>query len=304
MAGGLAPRSARVEGLQGERAGEQSWKRGAARDLSPSGRSPCPSAGLPGALRASSIQFAVWILEYLGAGLGRPGGGCCLERERVEPSLFGGSRRVFPQVPTLGTGIWSRDGRRNQRASPTPESGARLLLEKAAFLAGGVHRPLPLPPGPRARLEVSKSRRKGGSRRAGRWQGLWAGGSPRDSLVISIDGRDEAWSVSRVKAPVNLVFGSQSGGKSAQAPGRFSLEPPNSWALLGSTLPLYGPQQCRMLLLAPYPDPSRYPPWEGLDWALPTWLASCPVPAMSLEYSSLLPPRLTLFLGKGLNQAP
>lgn len=66
---------------------------------------------------------------------------------------------------------------------------------------------------------------------------------------------------------------------------------------------MHGPQRCRVLFLAPYPVPATGRAGEGEGWALPTSLASCPVPALSLGYSSLVPPSLTLFLGKGLKPA-
>jgi hypothetical protein len=62
-------------------------------------------------------------------------------------------------------------------------------------------------------------------------------------------------------------------------------------------------QRCRVLFLALSRVSATGQAGEGEDWALPTSLASCPVPATSLGYSSLVPPRLTLFLGKGLNPA-
>lgn len=180
--------------------------------MSPSGRSPCPGAGFPGALRACNYSLhPVCSLDsrVSGSRTGETGWRLLQQARKGGAEPLGGSRRVFPQVPTLGTGSWSRDGRRKQRASPAPESGTRLLLGKAAFLAGGVCRPLPLPPGPRARLEVSKGRRSGGSRRAGRWQGLWAVWVASRLLrdLTGIDGRDEGWRVSRVQAPVDLVWG-------------------------------------------------------------------------------------------------
>lgn len=54
----------------------------------------------------------------------------------------------------------------------------------------------------------------------------------------------------------------------------------------GFGLPLHGLQQCCVLFLASYPVPATSRAGEGEDWALPTSLASCPVPASSLGYWS------------------
>ena len=129
----------------------------------------CAPACAPPSRRLARVQlfFAASLQPRSQSIPGRRtrGGGCCPEPEGVEPSLSGELGESFlPQVPTLGARGWSGGGRRRWSASPNPRFCARLLLEKAACLAGGGAPTPPLRPGLRARLEVSERGRDGGSR--------------------------------------------------------------------------------------------------------------------------------------------
>lgn len=181
FAGGPRPRAARARGLWRSAPGERSRRRGAGR-----GFAPRRALLLPGALRAcNSSSRPVCSLDprvSRGGGRGEEGG-CCPEPEGVEPSLSGELGRALPQVPTLGARGWSGGGRRRWSASPNPGFCARLLLEKAACLAGGGAPTPPLRPGLRARLEVSERGRDGGSRPSKGVGRGWGGGVGRLASV-------------------------------------------------------------------------------------------------------------------------
>lgn len=136
--------------------------RGGVRSSSRGPRHPAPCA------RTTLLcgQFAASVPDHPGSRTGETGRGLLPGAGRGGVESLRALGRAFLQVLSRGRGAGSVIGALAGGASPNPEFRARLLLENAAFLAGGVHRPLPLPPGLRARLEVSERGRNGGSRPA------------------------------------------------------------------------------------------------------------------------------------------
>lgn len=176
---------------------------------------------------------------------------------------------------------WSLGGRGSYSASPNPEFRARLLLENAAFLAGGVHRPLPLPPGLRARLEVSERGRYGGSRPARALAKAGAPcGSPRAYPGDGVTGGREWGSRSpRVRAP-QTCYTSRNGTRFRWEKGpctsEFFSETAQEPGAPGLTLPLYGRSGVAPFSWLRFPGSRRWLAGEREVWAIPNAMASCP----------------------------
>lgn len=192
-------------------------------------------------------------------------------------------------MPATGAGTEARLGRILNPCILRPP-----VAEKSCFPCwrGGAPTPPP-PPGPQASLEVSEG---GGGFCSG-----WALARAAAGVVVRLappdltgsQGTNDEWRSSTIET---VYVRDWSPNRERRGTSELLFEPS------GSGLLLHIPQRCRVLFLAPYPVPTTGRAGKGEGWALPTSLASCPVPASSLGYSSLVPPRLTLFLGKGLSQ--
>lgn len=120
-------------------------------------------------------------------------------------------------------------------------------------------------------------------------------------------GRNEGLRVPRVEAP-QICYASRNGTafRWEERPCTSEFFSGTAWepGAPGSTLPLYGLQRCRVFLLAPFPGSQPLSGW-GRGGLGSTQLAGLMPSAYSVPGVPWpLPPRLTVFLGKGLNWAP
>lgn len=172
-------------------------------------------------------------------------------------------------MPATGAGTEARLGRILNPCILRPP-----VAEKSCFPCwrGGAPTPPP-PPGPQASLEVSEG---GGGFCSG-----WALARAAAGVVVRLappdltgsQGTNDEWRSSTIET---VYVRDWSPNRERRGTSELLFEPS------GSGLLLHIPQRCRVLFLAPYPVPTTGRAGKGEGWALPTSLASCPVPASSL----------------------